>query len=195
MKRNHPKIQVQSTYQSHHNSFSVVEIQKDRVRAVTWDKCRESFCLRMNTPDLYKNDTKNFLFHSVYMENVKGFIREFEKRLRLKGRTIFAETSRSNCFLIRPNKFWLTEPMKMGLLTILLRCGANYKGVESFDATIESYIYGEETVAAINRFLQGYTKCVVPVGFSTLTSPWRDLFLNGYGLSCLVKESKDEIPA
>jgi hypothetical protein len=179
-------VQYKTLYASGVNSLAIVKVHDDKnlVECVTWDTCRETFAFRFNQPTVYKGDTTCFLFKAKNRKNVKNFIAEFEKRLKVKSKSILLDTTKDGIILVQPSKFWLSDKIRMGLLTILLRCGSAYTDESSFDDTIVSYKYGKDTKLAIDRFLQGFTKCKHPLyvsGQNLRTSPWRNIFAGDEG--------------
>jgi hypothetical protein len=129
-----------------------------------WDHCREQFLGR------FKEDVSGFYFsHKIDKSiDIAAFILKFENILSTEIKDFhfsrFSRTERETVLWVEPSDFWKNCILKKSLLTLLLRCGANYEIIkDNFDNALFGIEYSEnkyvrDTKNAVVRFLFGFTK-------------------------------------
>ncbi|RDJ35288.1 MAG: hypothetical protein DWQ19_10765 [Crenarchaeota archaeon] len=126
---------------------------------VNWNSCRESF------HTLVDSNTKRFLIkHSTKTtpRDIAAFIGRIERKLGIKpnSMTTFCITNETRTICVYPSSFWTRHGMRFSLFTILLRAAKKYKcSKRNYRETLESNAYIKRTKKAVDRFLQGNTKC------------------------------------
>lgn len=133
----------------------------DSAKAVKWFSCREEFA-----SSFFKHDQKTLFFNSgKSIETIAEFIQRFEElveagRKNPINRTSFQRVeSQPNVVYVNPGPFWLRQPMRTSLFTILLRCASyGYEQNGDFFASLFlNYDLARECKNSILRFLDGYT--------------------------------------
>lgn len=118
--------------------------------------CREMFAWEFR-----KNKTHVGFFSScVNIEKFNEFWEIIENKLNLAQKSIIHPLENFNqAFVIELSPFWLENTTRRSLLTLLIRCGANYYyGDYTFDEALNEYYLAKETTPAIKHFLEGNTK-------------------------------------
>lgn len=128
-----------------------------------WTYCREVFYGEANRELFF------FRHLSDQRGNVSRFIKIIEKRLKLKDGIKFIETDEKEVTAVQTTKFW-QDRVTCSLLTILLRAGRYYDS--SFKRSLGSEEYLVQTMPAVKRFLNGFTKFTGRTFFG-----WRDAFM------------------
>lgn len=118
--------------------------------------CREMFAWE------FKKDKTHVGFRSfnVDVERFHEFWEIIENKLNLAQKsTIYALENLDSAFVIELSPFWLENTTRKSLLTLLMRCGANYyhKNSTFYDA-LGNYYLSKQVSPAIKYFLQGYTQ-------------------------------------
>lgn len=117
-----------------------------------WETCREEFHNDIDSSS--KKSSKQFFFRHNNLKAIQKFIFLIEKKLKIKSAK-FEKTTDKNIVRIKPGKFWNQE-YRIGLFTILLRCGGYYK--KNINNALKKYLYCKATL----KFLRGYTKIEIP---------------------------------
>lgn len=139
--------------------FRPTRCRKGETPKIKWSAgwfyvCREEFhrAFTVRCPDIL------FVHGAGRTRNVTTFIDQVELRLKLKHRTEGGPTqnARVSWFTVAP--FWMAQPMRRSLFTILLRAGRSYTmKVRDFEDALYSDGYLRDTQEAVERFLAGYT--------------------------------------
>jgi len=107
--------------------------------------------------------TGMFFSHPVganFGKAVAAFIHKIEtQKLTITEITFFKHTDQQDVLWLKPSPFWLENPIKRSLFSLLLRCGIYYNTTnkDAFEVAINSQDYSRITKPAIDRFLSGYT--------------------------------------
>jgi hypothetical protein len=114
-------------------------------------------------------------------ESVFAFISKVEEIIKLNQRTRSGPTQRNYISWFEVSPFWVSEPMRRSLFTVLLRGGLCYNirgladGAQSgdryFTYAIRQQKYLRDTEVALKRFLAGYTHFT-----GRVTRGWYDTF-------------------
>lgn len=160
------KYQANSGGEYYHpeaGSFALAKtLSKNNIkRSSHWYSCREEF------DDVFTGRAKSFFFYdSKKGNNITRFIKEVEKRLKVEPRSnILGFKNLSNVTSIEFSKWWVANGMRRQFLTVLLRCGVNYKN--NFNNALYSTSYTKETEEAVKRFFKGF------IDYKGKTGQWR----------------------
>jgi hypothetical protein len=145
-----------------------------------WRKCREQFA------KIFTENTEGFFFShpNACGENVAAFLVKTEDVLGASHKTLprskFSKTNMPYALWVSPSDFWKECPMRRSLLTILLRCGFEYRqDLDNYEEALFSDVYAKETQNAVKRFLFGYTRFINGSGiYVTDRHGWRESFIN-----------------
>lgn len=101
--------------------------------------------------------------------NIKRLLIYCERRLKLKEKSTYTHYyyGYNNIMIIKVSPFWRRSPLRMSLLSAIIKGGRYYKNKKIIGLP---YIGGGNTNKAFNRFLQGYTIC------SNVWYGWVDTF-------------------
>lgn len=149
-----PKYAFDEYYEVDQGEFGVIE-GKGNNRIVEWHHCREEF------QDYYPK-LNRMLYYGKRKENanVKAFVKKIEQIIKLprKKRIKWRETTKKHVIYLSLGDFW-KGLVHRSLLTILLRAGHYYdRKKDNWKEVIKQDNYLSLTPAAIERFLDGYTR-------------------------------------
>ena len=121
---------------------------------VNWYGCREDF-------QTSSKKIEHFVFRQevgTYRRVIK-FMERIQKDLQLKKKSClkFSKTTDDKITYIVMSAWWL-RPERRSLLTALLRAGQHYKRKSSYKSAMRKIEYLDDTMPAVERFLEGYTK-------------------------------------
>jgi hypothetical protein len=155
-------------------------------------KCRRYYSCRdyfQDQKDNAKSNLEEFWFchgAAVQGQNVAAFFEEVEKRLRVKPRSKFGPTSRTEIMWVQWSPFWRKYSMRRSLFTALLRAAVAYDPTNpetNFDYALRSQYYTRNTKAAVDAFLSGNT---VYTGAPHLG--WHDAFQYSQNYTALLRK-------
>jgi hypothetical protein len=141
--------------------FGLVKWNKAKtqtIKYVEWLSCREE------VQNMTNRKTDGFLFrHCGDDKYVIRFMRRVERKLKLKAKLKFVKTDDKTVFYVVLTRFWKGKStadgnMRRSLLTALLRAGRYYR-TKNFQQALNSNEYLSTTQPAVQRFLNGHTKC------------------------------------
>jgi hypothetical protein len=123
-----------------------------------WYNCREAFA------NVFTSKTKYIVFYHRKNagQRITKFINRIEKQVKVWPRseiTGIKNRPGSQISVMKVSRWWTKNPARKSLLTILLRCGENYKW-NNFEKALKSNLYIRKTKKAVDKFLQGHTRWV-----------------------------------
>lgn len=121
---------------------------------IRWIKCRDTFRIHFD-----ESVSGIYFSHPANQgHQIANFISHTENILQAEH-SIFRKTNRNYALWMEPSWFWATCPMRRSFLTILLRCGLNYRThSHNYDDALFGHPYIQATRAATMRFLFGFTE-------------------------------------
>ena len=132
------------------------EIQGNLYRVRTWHWCRELWHTHFRKLPLCFFSHRGGK-HRVIVE----FIAKIEDKLNVHPRSQFGRTQKKNITWVKPSVWWIGPTMRRSLFTILLKVAQNYNlKNDNFEEALFSDEYTIDTRYAVNRFMDGYTKCL-----------------------------------
>ncbi len=168
------------------DGYYAILVQRKNLE-MRWHECRELFCADVFKDEYLNLPENGFLFkHGKSSEGVEEFINRFEYLLEVGRkkpicRSQIKKIAGDNKIVwVEPGPFWLKQPMRFSLYTMLFRCAIKYNG-DFFGALVGGYDLAMETKASIMRFLDGYTWYTGKNDGKTVG--WHDTFYELGGLS------------
>lgn len=160
--KNIPYKTTESDFYTSNSAFAKVNIGKDSVSANKtsyggWFTCREEFARYV-----FNSQMRRFLLRHPegVRENITAFISKIEDKLKLRkqDRLAIVPTTSTNTSIILVSDWWVGTGARKQLLTIFLRCGAQYNPkIDNFDGAIDSHTYARHTRKYVDYFLAGHT--------------------------------------
>lgn len=124
--------------------------------SIAWHSCREEFGWDFVDRDNGDETIMDqFLFCCEDPKRVINFVKLLEKKAKIKDKdkVKLEKTNYGNIIAVKLSKFW-DNPMRLSLLTILLRAGM--KHVNRFTSTVKKNDYLAITQYALNKFIKGH---------------------------------------
>jgi len=153
--------------------FSLLYKKRANSCDTSWTSCRDQFQEVMQRDDNIKengmllaiSDSNNKDLAQSRVRDVATFLRQIEKKLKLRKFTRFGRTNLPGVLYLKPSEFWTKDKMRVSLMTLLLRCGRHYRrNKENFKRALFSDAYAKRTKVAIERFMRGNTYYQESVG-------------------------------
>lgn len=95
---------------------------------------------------------------------------------------------RGDLILIQPNSWWAENEVRRQFMTVLLRAGLRYDGINYYK-TLYGTDYTLTCKQAVDKFFDGHTHLSGQVKMSGSTG-WQEIFEDDDNLDCLVKEEE-----